>query len=244
MGKAVYKFNVRSYECGPNGKLTLPSLCNYLQEAASMHACELGFSKSDFDAAGGNISWVLTRMIVKMKRYPGWNDTVSIVTFPRAGRKITACRDFEIKDADGSTLGLASSEWMVINLSTRKITPVPENVFPCLDPALEPVLGAEPFSPKLKFPADVPSRAISFTAQNSHIDINGHVNNVHYVEWMLEPSAHGANPSEIEIVFRSETMDGDEVKVETCDCGGETFHRAFAPDGKDHAVARTVWKIG
>ena len=65
-----YRFQVRSYECGPDGAATLPTICNYLQEAASLNAKRLAFSKSDFAAAGENLSWVLTRLRVKMARYP------------------------------------------------------------------------------------------------------------------------------------------------------------------------------
>ena len=52
-----YRFRVRSYECGKDGFATLPTVCNYLQEAASMHAEELGFSKNDFAAAGMMFSY-------------------------------------------------------------------------------------------------------------------------------------------------------------------------------------------
>lgn len=45
------------YECGKDGCATLPTVCNYLQEAASMHAEELGFSKNDFAAAGMMFSY-------------------------------------------------------------------------------------------------------------------------------------------------------------------------------------------
>ena len=65
MLKGEYIFKVRSYECGADGFASLPSICNYLQEAASLNAEELGFSKSNFDAQGGNISWVLTRLAIR-----------------------------------------------------------------------------------------------------------------------------------------------------------------------------------
>ena len=51
-----YNFQVRSYECGANGEATLPAICNYLQEAASLNAKALAFSRSDFDTAGETIS--------------------------------------------------------------------------------------------------------------------------------------------------------------------------------------------
>ena len=234
-GKSV--FRVRTYECGADGFATLPTICNYLQEAASVNAEDLGFSKSDFASAGQNISWVLTRLVVKMERYPKWEDEVVVETFPRGGRKIVAWRDFEVKDASGARLGVASSEWMLIDLATRKIVPVPESVFAAADPADAPVLGETPFS-KFRFPDGAPSGSCTFRAQKSHIDLNGHVNNVHYVEWMLEP-AEDACPGEAEIVFRSETLAGDEVRVECASEGDRVFLRVFAPDGRDHIVAWT-----
>ena len=233
-----YQFKVRSYECGPDGRATLPAVCNLLQEAASLHAQSLGFGRGDFAAAGEDISWVLTRMVVKMARYPVWEDELTVETFPRGGRKVVAWRDFEVKDAKGETLGVASSEWMVIDLASRKVRAVPERAFAANDPANAPVLGPEPFS-KFRFPAGAEVRqAGTFAAMKSQIDLNGHVNNVHYVSWMLEP-CESRCPAEMEVVFRSETFAGDEVRVETAAADGFTYHRVFSPDGKDHIVART-----
>ena len=240
MERGRYQFKVRSYECGPDGRATLPTICNLLQEAASLHAASLGFGKGDFAAAGENISWVLTRMVVKMNRYPVWEDELTVETFPRGGRKIVAWRDFEIRDAKGQTLGVASSEWMIIDLATRKIHAIPEKVFAANDPANTPVLGLEPFA-KFRFPevAGSETRDVrTFTAMKAQIDLNGHVNNVHYINWMLEP-CESRCPAEMEVVFRSETFAGDEVRVETATADGYTYHRVSAPDGKDHIVART-----
>ena len=59
-----------------------------------------------------------------------------------------------------------------------------------------------------------------------------------YINWMLEP-CESRCPAEMEVVFRSETFAGDEVRVETAAADGYTYHRVSAPDGKDHIVART-----
>lgn len=238
MQKGEYSFKVRSYECGADGFASLPAVCNYLQEAASLNAEELGFSKSNFDAQGENISWVLTRLAVKMIRYPKWEEEVKVITFPRGGRKIVAWRDFEIKAANGETIALATSEWMLIDLKTRKIVSIPESVLLACEFGTESVLGPEPFTARLKFPADVNVEKMGpYKAQYSHIDLNGHVNNVHYIEWLLEP-LKAARPSSLEIVFRSETLAGDEVSVEIIrGANGEIYHRVFSPEGKDHVVA-------
>lgn len=232
-----YGFKVRTYECGADGFATLPTICNFLQEAASINAESLGFSKSNFASAGENVSWVLTRLVVRMNRYPKWEEEVFVETFPRGGRKIVAWRDFEIFDASGARLGAASSEWMLIDLATRRIVAIPEAVFAAADPADAPVFGEMPFS-KFKFPADESAAPLSFRAQKSHIDLNGHVNNVHYIEWMLEPCAN-ARPLAMEIVFRSETLAGDDVMAECAKTEDKTYHRVYAPTGQDHVVAWT-----
>ncbi len=236
--KGRYAFKVRSYECGADGKVTLLSLCNYLQEAASMDAGRRGFSKGDFAAAGSTASWVLTRLKVVVSRYSRWEDDLMVETFPRGGRKLVAWRDFEIRDAAGETVCRASSEWMLIDLASRKLLAVPQEVIDCRDDANSPVLGEEPFS-KFRYPeTGVSLGTAAFVAQKSHIDLNGHVNNVHYIEWMLEPCAK-AQPTEVEVVFRSETFAGDAVGVEVVRAEGCVYHRVYAPEGKDHIVART-----
>ena len=71
---------------------------------------------------------------VRMSRFPKWGETVSILTFPRGVRKIVAYRDFVLSDAEGREIGHATSEWMLIDLASRKVVAIPEGVFdaiPC-----------------------------------------------------------------------------------------------------------------
>ena len=206
-----------------------------------MNAEALAFSKSNFEASGENISWVLTRLKVKMLRFPKWGETVSILTFPRGGRKIVAYRDFVLSDAEGRELGYATSEWMLIDLASRKVVAIPEAVFAAANTVREPVFGDEPFV-KLRWDCcEVLSDALVFRARRGDIDLNGHVNNVHYVEWLMEGRPDAACPCrELDIVFKSETLAGEEVRVESVEVEPKVFiHRVYAPDGRDHVLART-----
>ena len=219
----VYSWAVRTYECGPDGRATMVSVCNWLQEAASLNAETLAFSKSDFEAAGENISWVLTRLKVRIARFPKWEEKVSILTFPRGGRRIVAYRDFVLTGADGA------------------IVAIPDGVFAAANTVREPVFGEEPFA-KLRWDCKAESPdALAFRARRGDIDLNGHVNNVHYVEWLMEGRPEAAGPChEIDIVFKSETLAGEEVRVESVETEpGVYFHRVYAPDGRDHVLARS-----
>ena len=236
-----YSWAVRTYECGPDGMATMASVCNWLQEAASLNAGALAFSKSDFEASGENISWVLTRLKVRMLRLPKWGETVSILTFPRGGRKIVAYRDFVLSDADGSAIGHAASEWMLIDLASRKVVAIPSEVFAAANTVRAPVFGDEPFV-RLRWGCrEASSDALAFRARRGDIDLNGHVNNVHYVEWLMEGRPAAAGPCrELDIVFKSETLAGEEVRVESVEVEPGAFvHRVYAPDGRDHVLART-----
>ena len=235
---ATYCWQVRTYECGPDGLATLPTICNYLQEAASLNAEALKFSKSDFDAAGANISWVLTRLKVRMERFPAWEDQVHVATWPRGGRKIVAWRDFLLTDEAGGVFGRATSEWMLIDLATRKVVPVPQEVFEAADTSRSPVFGDADFV-RFRWPAEATaSVSQTFRARRGDIDLNGHVNNVHYVEWMLEALPDGFRPSACEVVFKAETLVGEEVRAEAiAEDDGAFLCRAIAADGRDHAIA-------
>lgn len=237
-----YDFQVRTYECGPDGRATLPTICNYLQEAASLNAESLAFSRTDFNAVGENITWVLTRMRVKMDRYPRWEDRVTVATWPSGGRRVAATRDFVLRDAAGECLGVATSEWMLIDLASRRVVPIPERVVSLADDARPPVLGEAPFG-KLRWDCREVASAQVFRARRGDIDLNGHVNNVHYVEWIVETVPPEAGVcTDFTIVFRSETFAGDEVRAECVEVEpGVRVHRLSAPDGRDHVLARTQW---
>ncbi len=239
-----YIWQVRSYECGEDGFAAMPTICNYLQEAASLHAKSLNFSKSDFEDL--NISWVLTRLRVKMMRFPKWEENVKVLTFPRAVRKIVAWRDFVLTSAEtGEMLGVASSEWMMIDLAKRKVVAIPQVVYENANFTREPVLGESPFVPKMKWQEDfvLEGSPQQFKALNACIDLNGHVNNVHYITWMLEGVPKNAGKCmEAEIVFRSETKAGETVIASSALVApNERIHRVSSPEGADHILAHTLW---
>ena len=152
--------------------------------------------------------------------------------------QLRVCRS----DADGGELGRATSEWMLINLAARKVVAIPEAVFAAANTVREPVFGDEPL-PKLRWECSAESPdALVFRARRGDIDLNGHVNNVHYVEWLMEGRPGSAGPCrELEIVFKSETLAGEEVRVESVETEPDVFvHRVYAPDGRDHVLARTA----
>lgn len=238
----VQTYRVRSYECGPDGRVLFSHLCNYLQETASVHAQKLGFSKKNFEPMG--LTWVLTRMRVRLDAYPAWGEDVVVLTYPRSMRKLTAYRDFVLSRPDGAPMGVATSEWMVMDINSRRAGRLPELVGACANNVRPPVWEGEAFG-RLDFPEAEDAIALKFAVQHSHIDLNRHVNNVRYLEWMMEcaPEAgSGSRVADMEVVFRGEARHGDVVVARCAPCrDGARMHQVATEDGRELITARTRW---
>ena len=111
-------FTVRSYEAGIANHVTLPTLCNYMQEAAGVNAARLGWGIQDLQAEG--LTWMLSRLRVGVIRYVPWGETVTVRTWPSGtkGRLIVQGCFFRL-DGKGDVLFLASSEWLYVDIAAQ-----------------------------------------------------------------------------------------------------------------------------
>ncbi|MCX6285508.1 MAG: thioesterase [Bacteroidetes bacterium] len=190
----------------------LAAICNYLQETAWHHADHL-----DFGLRKGNefqYIWAIVRLLVKIEKYPGWTDNISVKTWHRGTEGLFAMRDFEILDALGKRIGCATSQWLILDPLTRR----PQQAV--VDREIlkltrhEPVMQEQPEKVQISGPVDFLS---SEKARFAEIDMYGHVNNTRYVEWILNtirPEIHKQNfISSFTIEFLHETKLGDEVDI-------------------------------
>lgn len=232
----TFVWTVRSYECAADGKITVANLCNYLQEAASINAEHLGFSKSNFDDDKLNVTWVMTRMRVSVFRRANWNETVKVFTYPRPARRIVAWRDFIIYDEADNIIAKASTEWMMIDMTARRPVAIPEFV---TERANKVRSGVYSDSLGFKLAADAFENAkcdYKIRAAKSDIDLNRHVNNVRYITWIFDALEEDFDKLEIELAFKSEVVQGVEVWVDIAQNGEEKLARVHSTC--DHVIAR------
>ncbi len=234
-------FTVRSYEAGVSDHVALSNLCNYMQEIAGLNADELGWGIKTLQAKG--ITWMLSHLHVKVSRYVPWGETVNIRTWPSGMKgRLIAKRCFQAADAKGGRLLEAYSEWLYVDMNAQKIVRLPENfsdLVPPGTPGVEfPDLGAK--SPN--FPSITHSCEI--LVRKSDLDFNDHVNNVHYVEWMLEAMPGSDRPVEMDIIFHKAAKAGDSLVSEVFSDGARTCHRIRRPsDDAVLATAIMTWPV-
>ena len=236
-------YTIRSYEVDARGRLSILSIFNLLQDSASKHALKLGVSVPQLLAS--NYTWVLSRICLKMQHFPGWGDVMHVHTWPSGIRRVFALRDFDMRQGN-MTIGACVSAWIIIDAAKRR--PIRPNSF-------EEQLNPVDRKPVLDHPlGKLPRLADSqfekrFTVRYRDLDINQHVNNVSYVEWLLECSPALTETSwmlsELEVNFLSEALLGD-VVVARCahldDSGRQMSHDLIREsDGQELIRARTAW---
>jgi len=219
-------FTVRSYEAGIANHVTLPTLCNYMQEAAGISAARLGWGIQTLQAEG--ITWMLSRLRVNVARYMPWGKTIMVRTWPSGVKgRLIAKRCFLGLDEKGAELFRASSEWLYVDMAAQKIAKLPET-FADLVPPETPDFELPDIGGKFAHLPSVDGSSEILT-RHSDLDFNDHVNNVHYVEWMLESvkceiERVKCGVGDVDIVFRQAAKAGEALVSEFCADGEKTLH--------------------
>lgn len=199
-------FTIRASEVGSRGQITLPSLCSLFQEVAGNHALKLNFDITQLHEQG--LTWVLHRMDIKINRYPNWREKITIETWPAAGDALRAYRDYRILDEEGNQIGACLSYWMMINLNTRKPTRMPQEV---LDLRLSDKEHVLPVKSDRIYPFEEADLKKKFVVRKSDLDMNEHVNNARFVEWLMETydEEKAYLIKNMDIMFMRESRAGD-----------------------------------
>lgn len=235
-------YTIHSYETDFRGRATLPALCNFMQESAWHHAENLGIGYSHLIKR--DLVWVLSRMRVRITRYPDWGEKIRVDTWPSGQDKLLYHRDFRLTDEGGAELGSAVSTWIVIDLKRRR----PQRLETHFDTDF--LLTESQFTEKSRPIAEVDgSRSTdSFRAAFSDLDLNSHVNNVRYLAWIVDSFALDFHENYIlrglEIRYQAEATHGDSLEVVTAEDEQGTFRHSLLRriDSKELCRARTVWK--
>ncbi len=203
-------FKVRSYEVDQHENATLSSICNYFQEAAGIHAHHLNFDISQLHEKG--LTWVLYKMHVMVNQRPKRWQNIEVTTWPTAGDGLRAFRDYELKNSQGEILAKAISQWMVLDMNTKRPVRTPSEISEL--GLQESTHTIEPGKKPVKQLTDENTDFITVVG-TSDLDMNNHVNNVKYIDWMTgylpQSLKKGKSCREIEIQYRSETVEGDHI---------------------------------
>lgn len=202
--------HIDSERCDQHENLRADALFLLMQNAAGRHAERLGSGRAQL--IKNRTAWVLTRVSVRMTRWPKWNSTLTLTTAPGAGRAGLYRRYFTFADELGSC-GHATSLWTVIDLDKRTIVSADKA------PA---VPAATDFAPQLPAPVKVrriegESTVIPYHCLYTDADLNRHINNAAYIRFLenaLPPEKFAdATLCELDVCYHREIKPAADVSL-------------------------------
>ncbi len=226
---SVFQQSIRIRDCDVsfNRKLRPSCLFSLMQEASIDHTEQLGAGRDKTLDRG--FLWVLTRQKVEIDRLPEYDERVFLETWPGETMHVLFPRYYRVLDSSGQTLLSASALWMLIDSKTRAF------IFPQKEGITVPgeITGNE-----ISLPSGIRSLPVEqkkhFTVPYSHTDINGHMNNIRYVdecENIIPDTASTHRLEEIAIEYSHETRLGEEMDI-SLGRKDQTFF--FSGDGASH----------
>ena len=239
------EYPVHVYDMGPDGRLSLCSLFNFMQDVASDHAELLGFGRDDL--LKNNRFWVLSRIYASVSFMPLWEDRVLLKTWPCGTDKLFALRNYEAFTPAGKYVASGSSSWLILDRDSKKIQR-PDSVLPPFNPDMIDVKHPVRNPERLGGADENGEMSDCYRIKISDLDINLHTNNVNYLKWIIDTYdldfMMNSFPQSAEINYLAESKFDEEIIVKTSAVDQHLFtHSVFRKvDGKELCRVRLTWE--
>ena len=212
--------------CRPSGVMGI------LQEAAVAAACQLRASRNEM-LNKYNLFWMLARMWYRLDQPLGWNETLTVRTWHRGGSGASSYRDFDLF-VDGKPVGEAVSVWVLADADTHRLARMSKiEEFQGTDGG---ELCKDKSLSRFKLPQEMAAadhRAMHY----SDTDINGHVNNVRYADFIcdairMDQLGQDFYVSALQVDYLAECMAGETITLFTGEQDGLRYVRGADAAGK------------
>lgn len=221
--KYEIKVRPRLDDYNRNGKISMEGIMHMLGTAGQHHSD----SVRDGVLAGSlsGIAWILTEWNIKILRRPENDGEYTVSTWARsqrAGASVSiVSRDFFMEDGSGEKLVLASSKFVLMNLSTGRIAKITPEMMDIYGPEDTVIMNVPPGKLRMPEQCDMETH---IPKRREDIDFNGHVHNTRYISYALEALPHdiycGDNIGSVRIEYRSPVFETDEITARAARISG------------------------
>ncbi len=234
------------YEGNVTNHMTLAMLLNVVILVSEHQNETLGVDHKQLINNYGT-GWIVTSYSIKINQMPAIDQTIKLTTRGTSYNKYFAFREFWIEDEAGNELVKIDSIWVLMNEKTRKVTTIDSEVIAPYESENVKKVPRLPRPEKIGSDLDFSKK---YQVRSNDIDFNGHVNNAHYLDWMVDVLPMdfiiGHTPVQVDIRFENEVKYGRWVESaatqETNDAGMiKTVH--CIKSGEDtSAIATIIWR--
>lgn len=162
-----------------SGRLKMSAILYLAQEAAGAHATVLGAGWDELQEK--NLFWAVIRTRVEIVTQPRAEKEITLKTWPMPTSRTAYPRCVMGYAQDGTLLFKVVSLWVLMDVNTRAMV-LPGKSGVEVNGTLE---GGEPELPR-GLPVTDQEQVTYKTVEQCHLDINGHMNNTRYMDWVTE----------------------------------------------------------
>lgn len=178
--RKTYSYTVNCRDCYDN--FSVVSILNFFQDIASKHVEKWKCGFDDLIRKG--YLWVLVRTKFDILKNPNSKDNlITVETWERDRSRADFTRDYIIYSENGEKLIIGTSKWCLLDMNTRRVLPTKL--------IQETLTYKEKYNyqneiKKLVFPNIEASENFEEKVTFTKVDHNGHMNNTHYAEFILD----------------------------------------------------------
>lgn len=205
-------YTVGNRDVGATKKATIKAMMKYLENIACSHSDMVGYGINTIEETG--VVWILLDWKFKIIERPKYGQNIKVRTWSRKMEKCSAYRDFQILDENGTVLAIATTKWVLLDASTRKIQRIPEEFTAKYQSEPERNVFGEEIE-KLQ-ETENEEYSVQVKTRRTDLDINNHVNNLNYLDLayeILPDEVYNAELKNVRITYKHQTEPGEIVNV-------------------------------
>ncbi|MCY7232278.1 acyl-[acyl-carrier-protein] thioesterase [Streptococcus anginosus] len=222
-----------------NGHIKLPDVILLSLQVSGLQSIDLGISDKAM-LGKYNLVWIITDYDIDVVRLPKFGEEMTIETEALSYNRLFCYRRFTIYDEAGSAVINMLATFVLMDRDSRKVHAV--------EPKIVAPYEAE-FSKKLirgpKYPELKDSTSKDYHVRFYDLDMNGHVNNSKYLDWIFE--VMGADflmkhvPKKVHLKYVKEVRPGGQI-TSSYDLNGLESNHQISSDGDTNAQAMVTWQ--
>ncbi|MBN2238040.1 MAG: hypothetical protein JW729_10795, partial [Bacteroidales bacterium] len=176
------EFELRYFEMNNSGQATPTTILTLLEETAADHCYSINHSL--YQLVEQNVGWVLLSGKMQMDRYPNYKEKIVIRTWLSEYSSIKGVRENLIYDEQKNIIGRAKGLWVFFDIERRRPIRIFEDIKEKWSSFAEQCI-IQNLSEKIESIA-VADYTKKFKVNRYDTDMNKHVNNIRYLQWVME----------------------------------------------------------
>ena len=222
-----------------NGHIKLPDVILLSLQVSGMQSIELGVSDKAI-LENYNLVWIITDYDIEVVRLPRFAEEITIETEALSYNRLFCYRRFTIYDEEGRELIHMMATFVLMDRDSRKVHAVEPDIVAPYQSDFDKKLIRGPKYESLNEPISK-----DYHVRFYDLDMNGHVNNSKYLDWIFE--VMGADfltqyiPKKINLKYVKEVRPGGVITSAVERTGLESKHESTS-DGATNAQAIITWQ--